>query len=468
MVFSSLNFIFIFLPVFLLVYYIVPIKLRNLCLFTGSVIFYSYGVITEPFYIVLILLSVLINFLAGCVIKKYERFAKTAFILGVIYNFSWLFIFKYADFFAQNINNLIDFISPLSKVSLPLTNLIMPIGISFYTFQMVSYLADVYRKKVEAETSIVRLGAYITMFPQLIAGPIVRFEDVAQSLKVRSYNLKNLAEGAKPFVMGLGLKVLLANQLGNLWQDVNTIGFESISTPLAWMGIIAYSMQIYFDFYGYSLMAMGLGKMLGFSLPENFNVPYISVTMTEFWRRWHITLGSWFREYVYIPLGGNRKGKARTYINLFIVWALTGLWHGASWNFVIWGIGLFVIISIEKLFIGDFFNKFRIVGHIYMILLIPLSWLIFAVTDIKQVGIYFGRLINLGGINVFSLDYIKYGKIYGVLLIVGLVMCTGLPIKIYRKIKDSFVILPVMTAMFGASIYCLYMGLNDPFMYFRF
>lgn len=464
MVFSSLEFIFWFLPFFIVIYYLLPKKLKNLCIFVFSLCFYAYGAIETPSYIALIFISVIINYILGLKIENSKKHRKAYFVVGVIFDFGCLFIFKYADFFIENLNILFG----KSGFSLPLTDLILPIGISFYTFQIVSYLADVYRGTVKAEKSFINLGAYIIMFPQLIAGPIVRFQDIQKDLKCRKHSGKMFTEGVKLFVLGLGYKVLLANQIGNLWNDINSIGYESISTPLAWMGIYAYSMQIYFDFFGYSLMAIGLGKLIGFTLPQNFNNPYVSHSMTEFWRRWHMTLGSWFREYVYIPLGGNRKGQLRTYINLLTVWFFTGFWHGADWNFVLWGLMLFLIIAFEKSAFGKILNKHKGFGRLYMFFLIPLSWLVFAVDDLNKLAVYAGRLFGIGGNNIFAGDFIKYRKTYGILMLIGLVFCTALPSYLYKKFKNNSLIYPLLLTVFGLSVYCLYMGMNDPFMYFRF
>lgn len=465
MVFSSLEFIFIFLPLFLIVYNSVSKRAKNLILFAGSLIFYSYGVIETPLYILLMFVTVLMNFIVAQLMEYFRNARRFWLAVGILFNFFWLFIFKYTNFFIDNANSL------FPSLELPLRNLILPIGISFYTFQNVSYIADVYKGKVRAETSFINYGAYITMFPQLIAGPIVTYESVSKQLQSRKATINDFDDGLKYFTLGLGSKVIIANQIGNLWTDIANIGYDSITSKLAWMGIFAYSFQIYFDFYGYSLMAIGLGRIMGFNLPKNFDNPYMSVTMTEFWRRWHMTLGSWFREYVYIPLGGNRKGSARTILNLAAVWILTGFWHGASWNFIIWGAGLFVIITLEKFITGKFFNKFKPLGHLYMILLIPLSWLIFAITDFSQLGIYFQKLFPIfsgGGTDIFPNDYIKYWAIYRKFFIAGIICSTPLPSILFKKFKKSLAMTVVLLVIFWFSVYCMYIGLNDPFLYFRF
>lgn len=471
MVFSSLEFLFIFLPLFLIIYYILPSKFKNLCLLIGSLAFYIYGTLDNPLYILLLLVSILVNYLLGIMMEHSSHNKKTWLIIGLIYNLGWLFIFKYADFIFSNVNQLIDFTWPFSTSRLPIWNLILPIGISFYTFTEISYLVDVYKGKVDAETSIVNFASYICMFPKLISGPIVTYSEIKDSLQSRKHTLDNFNEGLKIFTVGLGYKVILANQIGNLWSDIGAVGYESISTPLAWMGIIAFSLQLYFDFYGYSLMAIGLGMLLGFRLPRNFAHPYLATSMTEFWRKWHITLGSWFREYVYIPLGGNRKGNSRTVLNTLIVWLFTGLWHGASWNYVLWGFVLFLIIIIEKFGLKKILDKYKVFGHGYMILLIPLTWLLFAISDFSQLEIYFGRLFpffSTSFSNVFRYDYIKYGNTYGVLLIIGGIFCTKLPLKLYTKLKDNILGTTILLIIFWVSIYLIYIGRNDPFLYFRF
>lgn len=470
MVFSSLGFIFIFLVIFLPIYYITPARYQNPVLFLASLIFFSYGNLSHPFYILLMVLTIVVNFVIGQKIEAcFGAKSKAWLVAGLIYNFFWLFLFKYLDFILENINFLLK--KTGSSFSFPLTNLVLPLGISFYTFQIVSYLIDVYRRTVPCERSFIGLGTYLCMFPQLIAGPIVSYPQISTSIQKRKISLSEIEDGLKTFVIGLGMKVLLANQLGGLWNDINTIGCESISTPLAWLGILAYSLQIYFDFYGYSLMAIGLGQLLGFSLPENFRHPYTALTMTEFWRRWHITLSSWFRDYIYIPLGGSRAGTLKTLRNTAAVWLFTGIWHGASWNFLLWGIVLFALIMTEKAFLGRLLTRFRFLGRLYMCLVIPSSWLLFAITDLRQLHIYFRKLFPfLGGIGntPFPKDYIKYGKIYAVSLIAGLIFSTTLPNRLYQKYKNNLLTLLLLLSVFWACIYCMYIGMDDPFLYFRF
>lgn len=463
MVFSSLEFIFIFLPVFMIAYASVPMQYKNLIIFAGSVVFYSLGV-KKPIYIFLFLLTVLLDFIVAQFIENSRHFKKPWLTFGIIFNFWWLIFFKYWGFGAENMNTIF-------KTSLTVKDIILPIGISFYTFQNVSYLIDVYRRKAKAEKNFINYGAYISMFPQLIAGPIVTYESVAAQLRNRTHSIKKVEDGLKTFTIGLGYKVLIANQIGGLWSDITMLGYNNISTKLAWMGIAAYSFQLCFDFWGYSLMAIGLGRIMGFELPKNFDHPYISVTMTEFWRRWHMTLGSWFRDYIYIPLGGNRRGPRRMVFNTFVVWLFTGLWHGASWNFVLWGLVLFGIIMTEKFWTGKFLNKYKIIGHAYMILIIPLTWLLFAITDFEQLGIYFKRLIPFikhDNTSVMSGDYSKYWHTYKNFFIAGFIFSTRLPAFIYKKMKGTVICSLALLAVFWGAVYCMYKGMNDPFMYFRF
>lgn len=457
--------------IFLFVYYITPKRLNNAVLLLGSILFYSYGNIDKPAFIFLMILSVWVNWRIGRKIEKESRECNRRkwLVWGIVYDFFWLFIFKYLDFVLENVNVLLQ--NAGIHLQLPMTELVLPLGISFYTFQIVSYLVDVYWKKIPAEGSFVRLGAYICMFPQLIAGPIVSYTEVSKSLRNREIKMMEIEQGAREFTIGLGLKVLLANQLGGLWKEVGAIGYESVSTPLAWLGIIAYSLQIYFDFYGYSLMAIGLGKVMGFRFPENFRHPYVALSMTEFWRRWHITLGRWFRQYVYIPLGGNRQGALKTLRNIAVVWICTGIWHGASWNFVLWGALLCILILLEKAGLKKLLERIPWLGHIYMCLVIPVSWMVFAITDLEQLNIYLYKIfpfLGNGGEVLLQGDYLKYGRIYAISLIIGLIFATEKPMNLYNKNKGKWWMAILLLVVFWASIYCIYIGMDDPFMYFRF
>ena len=471
MVFSSITFIMYFMPVFFLVYYILPASYKNAWLFLASLGFYYYGVRGNPGYLLLMIMSVVVNFVAGKLIaaQKTKRARKAWLVVGIVYDLGWLILFKYLGFLIENLNAL--FGAMHVKVQLETWNLILPIGISFYTFQIISYLVDVYRRETKAEKSLISLGTYLCMFPQLIAGPIVNYHLIQEQLHKRKHSMEKVESGLKVFALGLAYKVLLANRVGHLWTEVTAIGYESISTPLAWMSIVAYSLQLYFDFYGYSLMAIGLGRMMGFDFPQNFNNPYMAVSMTDFWRRWHMTLGGWFREYVYIPLGGNRGGFAKTVRNMFVVWLLTGLWHGASWNFVLWGLLLFVLLFVEKAGLGKVLERHKALGHIYMILWIPLSWLVFVITDLSQLGIYLQKLFPFfgnAGTVLFQGDYLKYGKTYGIYLVLGILFATGVQEKLLKKNKNRLWVILLLLALFWASVYCMYLGMDDPFLYFRF
>lgn len=458
MVFSSILFIFRFLPIALLLYYLTPERYKNFTLLIVSIIFYSWG---EPKYFVLMLASIVVDYCAARGIERYRKNkrARIAFLaMSMSFNLGMLFFFKYINFFIDNFNML--FSLNLTHVAITL-----PLGISFYTFQTMSYTIDVFRGDVKAERNIINFGAYVCLFPQLIAGPIVKYSDVSKELKSRKMNPSQIEEGVRLFILGLGRKVLIANNIGMLWTEVERLGVTNISTPLAWMGILAFGLQIYFDFSGYSLMAIGLGKMLGFEFPQNFNFPYISRSMTEFWRRWHMTLGSWFREYVYFPLGGNRLGEGRMYLNLFIVWALTGFWHGASYNFIMWGLMFFVLISIEKAGFMAFLKKHRVFSHIYAIFFLLIGWTLFAITDLTVLKEYFGRMFMFQG----GTDWMYYLRNYGVTLIIAIAFSTPVIKNLYEKVKKyQYIDLAVMILILLISVAYLVDATYNPFLYFRF
>ena len=440
MVFSSIAFIMYFMPVFFLVYYILPASYKNAWLFLASLGFYYYGVRGNPGYLLLMIMSVVVNFVAGKLIEvqKTKRARKAWLVVGIVYDLGWLILFKYLGFLIENLNAL--FGAMHVKVQLETWNLILPIGISFYTFQIISYLVDVYRRETKAEKSLISLGTYLCMFPQLIAGPIVNYHLIQEQLHKRKHSMVKVESGLKVFALGLAYKVLLANRVGHLWTEVTAIGYESISTPLAWMSIVAYSLQLYFDFYGYSLMAIGIGEMLGFDLPKNFDHPYRSRTVSEFYRRWHITLGRWFRDYLYIPLGGNRKGNAWTFFNLLIVWVVTGMWHGSTINFPLWGLILFVFIALERFVIRNFLEKHGWLAHLYIWFVIPLTWVVFAITKLSDLKVYFARLFPFfgTGIAVNAGDYLKYGRTYGVFFLLAFVVSLPFMDKILKKCWKKF------------------------------
>ena len=462
MVFSSLLFLARFLPMTMLVYYLTPRRYKNFVLLVASLIFYSWG---EVRYFPIMAASILVDFIASNGIKKAgdnTTRRRGWLLVSVVFNLGMLFFFKYTDFFIQNINSLF-------SLSIPYLKLTLPLGISFYTFQTMSYTIDVYRDKVEAENNIVDFGAFVALFPQLIAGPIVRYTDVNRELRDREVNPAQIQDGVKDFVLGLGRKVLIANNIGALWTQVEAMNYTDISTPLAWLGILAFSLQIYFDFSGYSLMAIGLGKMLGFNFPQNFNNPYISRSVTEFWRRWHMTLGSWFREYLYIPLGGNRCSKSRHMWNLFVVWAATGFWHGASWNFVLWGLYFFVFLVIEKNFLLPYLNKptllSGVLSRVYIIPLLLISWTLFAITDFAKLGDFFHTMFVWQGGN----DWMYYLRNYVVVLVLGILLSTPILSKINDRLGRlgwlQYVFYGVITVV---SVAYLVDATYNPFLYFRF
>ena len=461
MLFSSVPFLFYFLPCVLLVYFLVLGTLKNGVLLLASLLFYGWG---EPRYLLVMLAAIAQGYVFGLLIEKSrgKRRAGLYLALSVLLSLGTLAYFKYADFMIRNLN-------ALTGLSVPLLSLALPVGISFYTFSAGGYLIDVYRGTVAPERSLLTFGTYLTMFPKLVSGPIASYAQLQPEFGARDVSLRQAVDGLKLFVFGMALKILLANQLGGLWSDVTTIGFESLSTPLAWMAAFAYSFQLYFDFWGYSLMAIGIGRMLGFHLPENFRCPYLALSMTEFWRRWHITLGTWFREYLYFPLGGSRCSRRRMIFNLLVVWAATGLWHGAHLNFLLWGLGLFGILTVEKLWLKKYLDRWPVLGHLYMLVLIPLSWAVFSVSDLGQLGAYFGRLLPLfSHAAAYPLDFLKYGKTYGVFLVLGLVCSTSLPAYVYRRLKGTWAGAVILAVLFWLCLFCLSKGMNDPFMYFRF
>lgn len=458
MVFSSILFIFRFLPIAMGIYFLTPKKLKNLSLLILSLIFYSWG---EPRYFLLMIASIFVDYFISINIEKNNKNKKIKIILlaiSIIFNVGILFFFKYINFFIENINSIFN-------MSLNNVKITLPLGISFYTFQTMSYTIDVFLGKVKAEKNIINFGAFVCLFPQLIAGPIVKYIDISKELKNRDINLDEIQEGIRLFILGLGSKVLIANNIGSLWNEVETMGFNNISTILAWMGIIAFSLQIYFDFNGYSLMAIGLGKILGFNFPNNFNYPYESRSITEFWRRWHITLGQWFKQYVYIPLGGNRLGRARTYFNLFIVWFLTGLWHGASYNFILWGLYFFILICIEKNGLLNLLNKHKLISHIYTIFFILVGWVLFAVIDLNQIINFFKKMFIFNAGN----EWIYYLRNYIITYTIAIIFSTSFLKKVYNKfVKSNIVDTIILITIFLLSIAYLVDSSYNPFLYFRF
>ncbi len=458
MVFSSILFLFYFMPVAFTIYYLVPKNFKNLTLLVLSLIFYSWG---EVRYFPIMLASIIVDYTASNRIERYagrNGIRRLWLLVSVFFNLGMLGFFKYAGFFVSNIN-------AVTGLGLPVLALTLPLGISFYTFQTMSYTIDVYRGDVKAERNIIDFGAFVVLFPQLIAGPIVRYTDIQRELRERTMNPGQISLGAQTFIMGLASKVLIANNVGALWTEVEEMGFAGISTPLAWLAVLAFTLQIYFDFSGYSLMAIGLGRMLGFEFPQNFNFPYISKSMTEFWRRWHMTLGSWFRQYMYIPMGGNRKGAARTVFNLFLVWAATGLWHGASWNFVLWGLYFFVLLMLEKAFLRPVLDKHPIWARVYMIPLVMVSWAIFAITDLTQLGVFFSRLFVFSGGD----DWGYFLRNYGVTFALGILFSTPVLKKGFQRLeRNRAAAFLIYGALLMTSVAYLVDATYNPFLYFRF
>lgn len=464
MVFSSLIFMFLYLPAVLLIYYITPHKFRNAMLLVVNLVFYGWG---EPVFILLMIFSTVLNYVYGYFIEKFrenKRTAKILLVTAIIINLGVLAFFKYAGMLTDTLNvlpflNIPDFTIPL------------PIGISFYTFQTMSYTIDVYRGDTPAQKNIVSFGTYVSLFPQLIAGPIVRYRDVADQLDSRHENIEQFTLGVKRFMIGLGKKVLLANSMGLLWDTLRP-DMSANGALGNWVGIIAYSFQIYFDFSGYSDMACGLGNMFGFEFLKNFNYPYISKSITEFWRRWHISLSTWFRDYVYIPLGGNRKGVVRNIINILIVWGLTGLWHGASYNFILWGLYFGVILLLEKFVLKSFLEKLpNAVKHLYSIVLIIFGWVLFYFDDMGQLGAFLASMFDFSN-GVLSHDAMVTVLQFLPLLIAAAVASTPLASKLYDKIKNyNWCWIPETAVTALGLLVCtsaLVSNSYNPFLYFRF
>ena len=458
MVFSSILFIFRFLPIAMILYFLTPNKYKNLTLLLISLIFYSWG---EPKYFLIMVASIFVDYFVSRGIEKSRNNKKVSIVLlsiSIVFNLGMLFFFKYFNFFLENVNNILE-------LSLKYVKITLPLGISFYTFQTMSYTIDVFLGKVKAEKNIINFGAFVCLFPQLIAGPIVKYTDINVELKHRKIDMKQIQDGIELFILGLGSKVLIANNIGAFWSEIEGKGFAGVGTVIAWISVLAFAFQIYFDFSGYSLMAIGLGKILGFNFPRNFNYPYISKSITEFWRRWHITLGSWFKEYVYIPLGGNRVGRLRLYINLFIVWFLTGFWHGASYNFILWGLYFFILISIEKAVLLKFLEKHKIISHIYSIFFILLGWAIFAVVDLGQLKILLKEMFSISKNN----QWMYYVRNYGITFIIATVLSTPIVKNIYNKvIKSDILNTFILMIIFLLCIAYLVDATYNPFLYFRF
>ena len=432
MVFSSLTFLLFYLPAVLAVYYLAPAKLKNLVLFVFSLLFYAWG---EPVYVGLMIFSTVLDYCCGRAAEAYRgtKKAKAALIVSVTVNLGLLCLFKYTDFLLTTINGVFG-------LSIPLLNLPLPIGISFYTFQTMSYTIDVYRGDTKAQKNLISFGAYVSLFPQLIAGPIVRYQTIAAQIDHRVHTADLFSSGVKRFVCGLAKKVLLANNIGLLWNTISQTELSGLTVVSAWLGLIAFGFQVYFDFSGYSDMAIGLGRMFGFSFCENFEYPYISASVTEFWRRWHISMGTWFRDYVYIPLGGNRRGFKIQLRNIAIVWLLTGFWHGAAWNYVLWGIFYGLLLMLEKFFLLEKSKKLpAAVARLYTLLCVLVGWGLFAIEDFSKLGGYFGAMFGAGA-GFCDNNTLWQLSSYLPLLGICLVASTPLASKLYGWLREKCVL----------------------------
>ncbi|MBQ9971952.1 MAG: MBOAT family protein [Firmicutes bacterium] len=467
MLFSSIPFLYYFFPVVIILYLIAPgLQLKNTVLLITSLVFYAWG---EPLYVFLMIISIVSGYVFGLLIEKYrgKGAAKLFLMLSLVVSLGSLGYFKYADFFIANFN-------AATGLSVPLLRIALPIGISFYTFQLLSYVIDVYRGNTKAQKNFISLATYISLFPQLIAGPIVRYTDIERQLGDRSISIDKAALGLRRFVIGLGKKILIANQMGELCSIFRESGDKSIA--FYWLYAIAFTIQIYFDFSGYSDMAIGLGKILGFDFMENFNYPYISGSVTEFWRRWHIPLGSWFRDYVYIPLGGNRRGAVRQIVNILVVWFLTGFWHGAAWNFIAWGLLYAFFLVIEKLFLLKVLKKAKGINHVYVMLLVILGFVLFNATDMAEAFSYIGNMFGIGNAPLVSREFFYYLRSYAVVLIAACIGATPLPKMIAGKIEESKageIVLAVLEPIFLMAVFIIITaflvdGSFNPFLYFRF
>ena len=460
MVFSSVTFLFLFLPVSLILYYIVPQKLKNFVLLLCSLVFYAWG---EPIYVLLMIYSILLNYVSGLLMANHPKYKKQVLVFTIILNLFIIGFFKYYGFLMENFN-------ALTGLNIPIRKLALPIGISFYTFQALSYDIDLYRGKFPVQKNFVAFAAYITMFPQLIAGPIVRYEDVAKQMMKRKLSLSRFGKGALRFIFGLSKKVLLANVVGALFDTIHASGTD-LSVVTAWIGALAYTFQIYFDFSGYSDMAIGLGEMLGFSFMENFDYPYAADSVTDFWRRWHISLSTWFREYVYIPLGGNRVNVIRHIRNILIVWFLTGLWHGASWNFILWGLYYGLLLLFEK-YVWSRIPMPRFINRILTLLLVIIGWVIFSSDTLPQILSTLGAMFGKAPLGFFDSNARYYLSTNWVLLVVC-VFCALPGVRlIYKSLKQDTlgrVILWILAAVLLTACTAFMVSQSyNPFLYFRF
>lgn len=467
MLFSSISFIYYFLPIVLMLYFAVPFKYKNFILLICSLFFYFYG---EPIYSILMIVSCISGYLHGLWIEKLKksRYAKLPLICSVVFSIGLLLYFKYADFLINNAIWIFD-------LNLKPLNVVLPIGISFYTFQILSYTIDVYKGEAKVQRNFFNFAAYVTLFPQLIAGPIVRYTTVEQELSQRNHSIEGFSYGVNRFIVGLSKKVLIANTLGELGKIFSNIQEQTII--FYWIYAIGFMLQIYYDFSGYSDMAIGLGRMFGFNFLENFNYPYISRSITEFWRRWHISLGTWFRDYVYIPMGGNRVSKLKWIRNIFVVWFLTGFWHGANWNFVIWGLYFGVFLVLEKFILKNILNKLpSVIGHLYTLFFVLISFVIFNTNNITEFIEYIKGMFGVLNIPFLNSEAVYYLKSYGLMLIISAFGATPAAVKIIKNMKinkkGSFILNTleplVLVALLLLITGYLVDGSFNPFLYFRF
>lgn len=467
MVFSTPLFLFFYLPACLLIYYLSPLKLRNLVLLLFSLLFYYWG---EQIYVLIMFLSTFIDYFHGLLVERFkkqgkDKWARMAVASSIIFNLALLLFFKYWDFVAGSFQ-------AMGLTFMPILNVHLPIGISFYTFQTMSYTVDVYRGDTTAQRSIVNFGTFVTLFPQLIAGPIIKYKDLSDQLDSREHTSEKFASGVHIFVAGLAKKVLIANNVGMLWDSYYALLPAQLTVAGAWLGVVAFAFQIYFDFSGYSDMAIGLGRMLGFEFMRNFDYPYISKSITEFWRRWHISLSTWFREYLYIPLGGNRCSRPRWIFNLLVVWAATGIWHGASWNFVIWGLYFFVLLVVEKFLLQGILNKLpALLQHLYALFFILVAWAIFAIDDFAHMSAYLKVMFGLGGVPLVNPAFFYYGAGYLPILLIAALCATPLGVRAYERLKPKAAMAVGPVLLLAGLVLCtayLVDASYNPFLYFRF
>lgn len=470
MVFSSLTFLFAFLPITLILYYLVPKKAKNVVILISGLVFYAWG---EPIYVLVMILSTFIDYTAGRIIDKYDdrpKIRTACLLVSLIMNIGLLATFKYLGFIIEALNAGFG-------IAIPNPNLPLPIGISFFTFQSMSYTIDLYRRQIKVQKNAASFMAFVTLFPQIVAGPIVRYEDIQNEIDDRTITEKMIGDGISRFIVGLGKKVLIANNIGLLWTEIKAMDYGEISAVTAWLGILAFTFQIYFDFSGYSDMAIGLGKMMGFHFPENFNYPYMSHSVAEFWRRWHITLGAWFRDYVYIPLGGSRCPKLRQLRNLAIVWMLTGLWHGASWTFVLWGLYFAVFLILERLFLGGLLARApRIFAHLYVLLVTLVSFVLFSAASPAEALGQLSVLFGFSGAPLWNAEALHALRQYGVVLLAALAGAAPVVPWAMRRLRECphgetacAVLRPAATlVLLLVSTAYLVAGSFNPFLYFRF